>query len=283
MAKVTIKKIVLSLLGPVFCAVIVGIYFIGSDILRPWVIDMRINFLESYVSGTVKLILGILGILVLSLLLNGNGFKHCFSPKGYKKALFTFVPCYLIYLKLLSPLILLALFPSAIQIAQANFEHLRMALPSRIFFEISNSIFEEVVIRALLLVTLLYFWGNSYVGRICIAIFGGVVFALLHDWNFFILYTSIGFLFCAAYIYSKNILVLIVVHTFSNMITFISNSITVTSGDYDVIIMAVLRNTGLGIYYILFPLFGLIACIKAAPFSNEINLRFNVRSEGEIN
>ena len=265
------KYILVALMGPVSAVVLERIYIIlGVGFLHDWTNTIPISFLPFYASGTLRFVLGIAAILILGWMIKQNGFKYVFSVKGAKKALFASSANFLLLLWFLSFVILPIFSPSF-----AGIEQLTTILPPYIFFNMSVGLYEEVVYRGLLLVTLLYFWGNSAIGRILCMIPACIIFTIGHptpDLINFFLYFFFTMSFCAIFIYSKNLLILILLHFVHNVVIVIVQDAFIQSVSESAnIVMEYLR---IAIILFIIPVFAIYLCVKATPIREEIKLRF---------
>jgi len=127
-------------------------------------------------------------------------------------------------LPVLSPIVALWVVNSAVLVGSVSFDftYAINILPI-VLMEFTTGLWEEVVFRGLLMTAILMRlsprWSQTALKRVMLVMVCGVVFGLLHHdqgLGGMMMASYFGMLFCAAYVYARNLLVLIVVHTYNN-------------------------------------------------------------------
>ena len=153
-------------------------------------------------------------ILLLGLVIGRNGFKFVFNVKGFRRGLFALLPAYaFILLQLLGLIITAEITPLLIS-----------ELPLRAAVALVGGIFQTVLFRGLLITAIMMSLSVTPQGRVKAVIVSSALFLIIYiiimllDGEGFesIVMRSIttfgmSIIFCAAYLYSKNLLSLSVV------------------------------------------------------------------------
>ena len=267
------KYILVALTGPASAMLFILIYLqLGAGFLHNWSASIPIPFFAFYTSGILRLALATAAISVLGWLIGQNGFKYAFSTKGTMKAFFAFIVPSLHFFWVL-PLLLL---PSIFGVVFSSPDQLIALIPSHIFFNLAVSIYEEVVFRGLFLVTILYFFGNNAIGRLLCIIPPSILFALGHPFSsplIFFAWFVVAAAYCAAFTYSKNLLVMMFMHFTSNIIAIVGRDL-ISSTNNDLIASIIRDRFHEVVVFLLIPVFIIYLCIKATPIREEIKLRF---------
>ena len=216
-----------------------------------------------YLDGFLRGFLAIIGILLLGILVKQDGFEYVFSPVNSRKALVASIPIITW---------ILATSIHFFNIAELNRAFMPM-IPAIILFDSMNGIYEEVLFRGLLMAAMLYYFGNTTRGRLAILFFNAAIFGLIHisDGIFAVFITFlIGLGFASIYMYSNNLLVLIVIHALWNIVMKTTNGLILDVHSLTLVqIVNIVQHTSL---FVAIPVFAIFIAIKSEPFSTKVRL-----------
>ncbi|MCL2015947.1 MAG: CPBP family intramembrane metalloprotease [Defluviitaleaceae bacterium] len=161
------------------------------------------------------LLFSVPAIALLGIITDSNGFRFVFSTKGFAKGLFAIVPTIVLALMIGLPYFVATIY---------NFGNDTVAYVAWIaLHEFARVFFEELLLRGLLMTAFLIFlsslWSKTVAKRVVFVLLCGLAFGVTHIGGgvfVFLFATVFGVAFCAAYVYSKNILVCVVVHWIGN-------------------------------------------------------------------
>ena len=178
-------------------------------------------------NSAMRILASLLGIWVLGVVLKTNGLKFTFSPKGFAKGMLVLLP--LIIMAFAMPFV----FVDEIGI----YSDVVSYFPSIIMHHFAVGLHEEVLYRGVLMTAVLISFSPTWdkkAKRIIYMIIFAAIFGLVHvhhGWVGILLSFSAGFLFCAAYTYTKNLLACVVVHWMVNTLPNII--VGLLSGNFD--------------------------------------------------
>jgi len=160
--------------------------------------------------GTVRFIVSVPAIFFLGVLVRQNGFKFAFSLKGSVKALLFCAPLIVASLSML-----LQLFGTT------NISENFTGFSAIIYFQLSTGVFEETLMRGLFMTALLCRFGGTKKGRLLIILANGMVFGLMHPESLYLIVGAglIGMFLAAVFAYSGNLIVLMLFHSFWNIMS----------------------------------------------------------------
>lgn len=156
--------------------------------------------------------------------------------------------------------------------------------------QIGTGLFEEGLFRGLLMGGMLQKWSHSIRGRLGMVLISGISFGLLHFMSFFsgtplnsvlynMLFASIfGIVFASSYLYSKNLLITMIIHAVYDIITH-SNGQLFLIGISDSHFWDLYSNVYNFILYIYIPLIALFFTIKAKPWGTNANISVETTHE----
>jgi membrane protease YdiL (CAAX protease family) len=214
-----------------------------------------------------KVVLLVPTALLLGHIVKTNGFKFAFSVKGLAKGMFASLP--IIFCVALS---IVAFF----FITEINRDALS-AIPATIVQQTAISFYEEVLIRGLFITAILINIGDKAKGRIIAMLVSVVIFAIYHMANILtgssvaeaisntIMTIGPGIMLTAVYIYSKNLLSAMIMHTSYNLGLFLMS----LSNHVNEAAWGILNVFFLLALFLIGPIFAIILIIKAKPFVDE--------------
>ncbi|MCL2321651.1 MAG: CPBP family intramembrane metalloprotease [Oscillospiraceae bacterium] len=233
---------------------------ISTPVLRVWM------------DGALRIVFGILSVVLLGYIIKSNGFKFVFSTKGFAKGIFACLPVLLICICYIAILF---------DIVKINKDFLPQ-IPARIFQQTAVGFFEESLFRGLMITAFLIKFGGTAKGRINAALITAILFGLIHLFGFL---TSggdileyifpalnamlLGLAFSAVFIYSKNLLSAMIVHSLYDYFVVIVMPLVVMNMGTPIQIVS-----NIALIIILFavmPVFSIILIIKAKPFGNVVD------------
>jgi len=239
------------------------ILFIGWYILSVVFLRSALDpIVHRYMDGTIRAIAAIPAILLLGVIVGQSGFAYTFSRSGSKQAAFA---------SLAMILCIVVTSPHYFVADYISLDILRWLLPLA-YFDIANAVWEEVLWRGLLMTAILYYWGDRAIGRLLIMFLSSAVFGLMHFSSGVL---GIMIAFClglglsAAYIYSKNLLVVIAIHALVNYIArFVTPSYEqlIQYGNFVIVLGQAI------VIFAIVPIFAIYCAIKAEPFSWRMKL-----------
>lgn len=156
--------------------------------------------------------------------------------------------------------------------------------------QIGTGLFEEGVFRGLLMGGMLQKWSHSIRGKIGMVLISGISFGLLHFMNFFsgsplnsvlynMLFASIfGIVFASSYLYSKNLLITMIIHAVYDIITHSKGQLFLI-GISDSHFWDLYSKVYNFILYIYIPLIALFFTIKAKPWGTNANISIETNHE----
>jgi len=223
---------------------------------------------ERYTLAVLRVIFSIPAIIFMGVVLKENGFKFAFSLKNSKQALFA---CSALILWMLTPT--LHLF----NMSGVDEGFFTMILPI-IAFQASSGIYEEVLFRGLFMTAILIKYSDTIKRRLLSVIISAVVFGLVHvDAGLFnVIGTAlIGMGLGAVYLYSGNLIVLMIVHALWNILIQISNGLIVSV--HNEFFLRVVQFMQPIILFAIIPAFAIFITIKAKPFPETLSKFFKTK------
>lgn len=224
----------------------------------------------------LRLALAVPAIIFLGWIFKTNGFRYAFSTKGFSAGLFAGSAFLLFSLWYLGEFYFGA-ESSNFMIGSDSAPSL--IIPITVLLCVTMSLFEESVFRGLLMGGILRSWSASPNGRVSMVLISGLVFGAayyfiinhIHIITFetsALLTLAWGVGVSAVYLYSKNLLVCIFLHTVHSLIVSFSSLVTgpMSAGG------TLWRGWNVSGFIVLFaviPVFAIILSINAKPF-NEI-------------
>ena len=216
------------------------------------------------IDGITRIVFFVPVAILLGYIIKDSGFRFAFSTKGFAKGMFASIP------------ILLCLIPPAcvfFNIAQINRDLLSI-FPAVVFQQITAGLFEEPLFRGLLITAILIKWGDKVKGRIIAMLITAILFGLIHFLNVFtgsggdithvLKSFTMGIMLAAVYIYSKNLLSAMAMHSFYNVVLSAADLVISENNIflyvYSIAYEAVLLLVG--------PVIAITLIIKAKPFGN---------------
>ena len=202
--------------GRILCGIILLMFFDSS-------VNQRLSeamWLHSFfnVDFALRYLFSIPAIYLIGIVTKTKGIRFVFSLKNFGKGLLILTPC--IFVTLLATAS--SLYNDAVP--GFTYSYFLYRLPLAVFNELGRGLFEEVLFRGVLmtafLVSISESWSRNIKKRIVFVFVCGTFFGLIHfpaDAYMAIFLISTGFLVCAAYVYSKNLLSCILVHAVSNI------------------------------------------------------------------
>ncbi|MCL2565675.1 MAG: hypothetical protein FWE24_07690 [Defluviitaleaceae bacterium] len=160
----------------------------------------------------VNIIFSILAVILLGVINQINGFKHVFRLRGLGKGLIVLIPVMAFFLLGLSLAI------NAMEYMNVSIEEIKV-FPAIIFMQITSAFMQNVIFRGLLVTALLIKFSNTKSERVKGVFMASALYLIIYI-PFNILSGSIDLMqlintfvigagFCAAYLYSKNLLSII--------------------------------------------------------------------------
>lgn len=221
-----------------------------------WILGIEAHH---FFSGTTRLLLTVPTAIVLGIVIRKNGFRFSFSPKGSKKAWFASV---------FTCLFILFQFIHFINLSVRDLQIIPF-IPTILFFDAANSIFEEVLFRGLFMTAMLLRFGDTVKGRVFCVFLSAVLFGGVHySQGFMGAFSSffIGFAWGAVYLYSKNLLVLMIVHYLWNIVGKITGAFYMGMWHSELWMQITAGTQSIFLFFVFIP-FALYLCVKAEPFS----------------
>jgi len=221
------------------------------------------------VNGATKVVLFVPTAILLGYIIKSNGFKFAFSTKGFAKGMFASIPIFLC----IAVYIVASFF-----ITEINRDALS-AFPAIVVQQTAISFYEEVLVRGLLITAILIKLGDRVKGRIIAMLVSVILFVLFHMANIFVgssvseaISNSImtigpGIMLAAVYIYSKNILSAMIMHTLYNLALHVMS----LASQVNDAVWSILNIFSLISLFIIGPILAIILIIKAKPFGNVVD------------
>ncbi|MCL2343586.1 MAG: CPBP family intramembrane metalloprotease [Firmicutes bacterium] len=264
MKNLAVKKPVLF---GIVSALIVWIVFTLVNLLLGNAISAPIP--RIWMDGALRIVFGVLSVVLLGYIIKSNGFKFVFSTKGFAKGMFACLPVFLLCI-----FYIIALLASA----GINKDFLPK-LPARIFQQTVVGFFEESLFRGLLIIAFLIRFGGTGKGRINAALISAISFGLIHLSGFLTNGGNIsgyifpalnamllGLVFSAVFIYSKNLLSAMIIHSVYDYIAAIA-----MAGLFGEFVGGKFSQIAVIItLFVVIPVFSIILIIKAKPFDEGV-------------
>jgi membrane protease YdiL (CAAX protease family) len=255
------KPVLFGIVG----TIIVFVIFATINLTLIALFKSSVTISQGYlIDGMLRIVFFIPVIILLGYIIKDSGLKFAFSTKGFAKGMLASIPIFLCLL----PLII-----GFFNIAEID-KDLLSVFPARIFQQITTGLFEEPLFRGLLITAILIKWGDRVKGRIMAMLITALLFALIHFLNVFsgsggdishVLKTfTMGIMLAAVYIYSKNLLSAIIMHSFYNVVLNASNLIIDKSEVFQIAYSIAYE----AVLLIIGPVLAILLIRKAKPFSN---------------
>lgn len=252
--------------GIISCLVIYLLFILAHLPYGPYVMDISLLYL---LDSILRIIFSIPVFILLGYIYNTNGIDFAFSTKGFAKGLFASLAIFLLIFTFSFKFFLMV---------EINKIYIQF-IPFVILQQITTGLYEELSFRGLLMSGMLQKWSNTKLGRVCIVLVSGIIFGLIHLANYFnnanlqstlwnALYAGmVGIGFSGVYIYSKNLLAAMFIHTIYNIPIHLSNGLIarISTEAYTKIIL----NAQSVLFFAIIPLFAILLSIKSEPFKYE--------------
>jgi len=223
-----------------------------------------VDFTLSVMVALARIAITIICCYFIGIILGENGYKFTFGTKGFFKGLLVASPLFAVWIfnALYSPINV----PLSFDETQVPY------LVHIIIHELSTGLWEEAFFRGVLMLPILLYlsphWNVSVKERLQLVFVCGALFGLLHfNQGLFGIFTTgiYGLLFSAAFVYSKNLLVLMLMHFLNN--AFFNVRTLLAYADTDAVYN---RSGSVYVFIITFAVVAIIASVyatkKAKPF-----------------
>ena len=192
----------------IFLAFVLTIFWAGATFFVQGLSEQLGTLVLLLISSTINIIFTILAVVLLGLINQVNSFRYVFKTKGLAKGLLVLIPVMAFFL--------FGLVFNASQAASADIE-ITWIFPANAFMQATSAFMQNILFRGLLITALLIKFSSTESERvrsvfkasalyliiyIPLNIVGGSGVELMQLINTFV----VGAGFCAAYLYSKNLL-----------------------------------------------------------------------------
>lgn len=245
--------------GPVAYSVITSFWILAGYL---FVVSIILPFLTNpdnlFLRGVIRFIFTVPCVIALGKVVQINGIKFVFSMEGFGRGMFAQAA--------------LLLWLSTQVIHLINMSEMNVVfiseIPMLVFFELATGVFEEALFRGLFMTAMLNEYGVTVRGRLMSVIVSGVVFGFLHlmggNMMQVLLTSIIGIAFCAAFLYSKNLTSLMLIHALWNVLIKTVDGLIVDMHSAE--LLRIVHIAQPIILFAIIPSFALILSAKASPF-----------------